>query len=176
MRGHGPREAPPPQLPRGPVPGNAGCVRPSFRIATAADHALVVELLHELVLELGPSESTARLRNKLDDDIRLALASPHVRIFLAEVGGRAIGLGRVDILFADPIFRLREDTRCGYIDQMYVRPGHRDRGIGRALLKLCEQWLREQGLGHVLLHAAPKAVHFYEREGYVPNREMYKRL
>lgn len=149
---------------------------PSFRFATPDDHQVVVQMLHELVIELGPAEGADRLRARLDDDIRLALASPNICIILAVVEGEPVGLGRADVLFADPIFRLRDDHRCGYIDQMYVRPAYRNQGVGRDLLERCEEWLRGRGLGHVLLHAAPRAVHFYEREGYLPNREMFKRL
>lgn len=148
----------------------------SFRVATPDDHAAIVEMLCDLVLELNAADDAARLRLRIDDDIRLALQSPTVRIFLVLVDGRPAGLGRADILVGDPIFRLRDDHRCGYIDQMYVRPRHRNRGLDHALLRQCEEWLRGQGLGHVLLHAAPRALHFYEREGYLSNRELFKKL
>jgi GNAT superfamily N-acetyltransferase len=151
-------------------------IQPSYRVATPGDKAVIVEMLHELVVELGPAEGAARLRSRIDDDIRDALVSPKVRIFLAEAGGVGVGLGRADVLFSDPIFRLRDDQRCGYIDQMYVRPRYRGRGVGQQLLRRCESWLREQDIAHVLLHAAPKALGFYEREGYLSNREMFKRL
>jgi GNAT superfamily N-acetyltransferase len=148
----------------------------NYRTASADDHATVVQLLYELVLELGPAENAERLRSRLDDDIQVALASPSITVILAEVDGQPIGLGRVDVLTADPIFRLRDDHRCGYVDQMFVRPRYRSLGIGHELLGRCEQWLRERGIGHVLLHAAPRAQRFYEREGYLSNREMFKRL
>ncbi len=117
-----------------------------------------------------------KVKARLDEDIRLAFASPRIRIFLSEVGTQVIGLGRADVLTSYPIFRLRDDIRCGYVDQMFVRPGYRDRGIGSHLLRLCEDWFRDQGIAHSLLHAAPKAVRFYGREGYQANREMFKRL
>lgn len=148
----------------------------TYRIASEQDHDLVVRLLGELVDELGPTDMADRVKPLLQGDIRLALASPQVRIFIAQLDGVPVGLSRGDVLTTDPIFRLREDHRCGYVDQMFVRAGHRDRGIGAQLLKLCEDWFREQGIAHCLLHAAPKAVRFYARIGYQPNREMFKRL
>jgi GNAT superfamily N-acetyltransferase len=148
----------------------------TYRQAAAADRAAVVRLLGELVDELGPPEVAARVGEQLDGDIALALAAPLVRIFLAEAGGQAVGLSRGDVLSQDPIFRLREDHRCGYIDQMFVQPAYRQLGVGAQLLDLCEAWFREQGIGHCLLHSAPKAVRFYARIGYQPNREMFKRL
>lgn len=146
------------------------------RIATQSDHGVAVELLCELVDELGPREMAERVRLRLDADIAAALSSPLVRIFLAENGDEAVGLSRGDVLVADPIFRLRDDHRCGYVDQMYVRPAHRHRGVGKLLLNRCEDWFRSQGISHCLLHSAPRAARFYSREGYHPNREMFKRL
>jgi GNAT superfamily N-acetyltransferase len=149
---------------------------PHYRVASAADHHVVVGLLRELVLELGPTDAVGRVVALLDDDIRAALASPNVRIVLGLVGDEVVALGRADVLTSDPIFRLRDDHRCGYIDQMYVKPGHRDRGMGAELMRQCEDWFRSQGIAHSLLHAAPKALRFYARQGYLPNREMFKRL
>lgn len=151
-------------------------VEPSFRTATVADQTGVVRLLAELVDELGPPETAQRVRGMLDEDIREALASDQVCIILAEHAGETIGLARGDVLTHDPIFRLRHDHRCGYVDQMYVRPSFRGHQIGAELLRRCEAWFRDQGISHSILHAAPKAVEFYSRHGYLPNREMFKRL
>jgi len=149
---------------------------PSIRIATPADEAIVSELMQRLVDELGPTDLSDKLRAKLGPDVAAALASANVHIFLAEVDGEAVGLSRGDILTADPIFRLRDDHRCGYVDQMYVCPAFRQSGLGAKLLRCCEDWFRDEGVNHALLHAAPRAVRFYAREGYLPNREMFKRL
>lgn len=148
----------------------------TYRVATGADHALVVAMLAELVDELGQNDTTDYVKQRLDADIELGLRVPHIRIFLAEYQGEGVGLSRGDILSADPIFRLREDHRCGYVDQMYVRPDWRDAGVGANLLAMCEAWFRSQDIQHCLLHAAPRAIRFYARVGYQPNREMFKRL
>ena len=147
-----------------------------FRKAGPVDVDLVIELLHELIVELGPPDNAAQVLPQLSKDIHLALAADNVCIFLVESAGKAIGLSRGDILASDPIFRLRTDNRCGYVDQMYVRPTYRNQGLGRQLLHLVENWFREQGIGHALLHAAQNALRFYSTEDYVPNREMFKRL
>lgn len=147
-----------------------------YRVAAAADRALVVTMLGELVDELGQNDNTESVKQRLDDDICLALQTPNIRIFLAEMNGQGVGLSRGDVLMQDPIFRLRAEHRCGYVDQMYVRSAWRDAGVGAKLLAMCEAWFREQGLQHCLLHAAPKAIRLYARLGYQPNREMFKRL
>ena len=150
----------------------------SYRPATSTneDHKAVVDMLCELVDELAPNEDNSDVKKLLDTDIRDALEQDHIRIFLAILGDEPIGLSRGDILTTDPIFRLRDDNRCGYVDQMYVRRPYRDRGIGGYLIRLCEDWFREKEMKHCILHAAPKAARFYARIGYQPNREMFKSL
>lgn len=147
-----------------------------YRVASTADHGVVVEMLRELVDELGADDTSDRVKELLDEDIKEALESTTIRVFLAEIDSQAVGLSRGDVTVTDPIFRLRDDHRCGYIDQMYVRQDYRDRGIGAVLLGMCEDWFREQGIEHSVLHAAPKAIRFYARIGYQPNREMFKKL
>ncbi len=148
----------------------------TLRAATPADLAVVVALIEELIVELGPIEAAEEIRSRLEGDIVTALAAAEVRVFLAEADGVVIGVGRADLLTGDPIFRLRADQRCGYVDQMYVSPAYRQAGVGRALLAACEDWFRSLGVTYCLLHAAPRAVDFYARAGYVPNREMLRRL
>lgn len=148
----------------------------TYRVATTFDHAIVVEMLTELVDELNPNNDNHEVKDLLDDDIRAALLRDDIRIFLAECNNTVIGLSRGDILYRSPTFRLRKEHRCGYVDQMYVRQGFRARGIGAQLLQLCEQWFQDCGLKHCLLHAAPDAVNFYSNAHYFPNREMVKRL
>ena len=148
----------------------------SFRKAQPDDLDIVITLLEELIIELGPPDNAAQVLPQLPKDIHLALAADNVCIFLAQSENKIIGLSRGDILMTDPIFRLRADNRCGYVDQMYVRPDYRNQGIGRQLLILVENWFREIGIGHALLHAAQDAIRFYSSEGYIPNREMFKLL
>ena len=149
----------------------------TYRQALPSDANHVIALLSELLRELGPEENAMLVIPKLPEDTASAFENSHVVFFLAEHKQEGpIGLSRGDILHNDPIFRLRSDMRCGYVDQMYVLRNYRKRGIGTHLLKLCENWFSAQGVKHVLLHAAPKALPFYQREGYVSNREMIKRL
>lgn len=147
-----------------------------LRVAGAADHPLVVALLCELIDALGPGPAGQAIKARCGPDLASALVCPAVRIFLAEVDGQVAGLGRADVLGADPLFRLQAETRGGYIDQMFVRPDYRRRGIGRQLLAACEAWLRSLGLRHCLLHAAEGAGPFYDRAGYGRTRQMIRRL
>jgi len=150
--------------------------RLQIRTATLEDHALVLRLFEELIAELDTGELQATIRQKLPEDIKSALESEHISVFLGSVQQEVVGVARADILSGNPVFRMREQTRCGYVDQMYVRRAFRKCGYGQQLLRHCEAWFREKGLDHALLHAAPNALHFYTRAGYQPNREYFKRL
>ena len=148
----------------------------TFRIANPGDLNIIVQLMNELIDELGAGEGNKDIKDRLPGDIESALASEQVCFFLAYQDDDCIGLSRGDILSSDPIFRLRTDNRCGYVDQMYVQPQYRRSGVGAELLSQCENWFRSQGIGHVLLHAAVRAIRFYARAGYQSNREMFKKL
>ena len=147
-----------------------------YREATKDDRDVVYELMTDLIGELSSEANIREFLSKLSNDIDIALERDDIVFILATLEDEVIGLARADILYQDPIFRLRSETRCGYIDQMYVRPKHRRGGIGGGLLSQCERWLRGQGLTHVLLHAAIRAVRFYAARGYQSNREMFKKL
>lgn len=40
-----------------------------------------------------------------------------------------------------------DDGRKGYLNRLAVLPDHRGKGVGSALLKKCELWLRQRGRG-----------------------------
>jgi ribosomal protein S18 acetylase RimI-like enzyme len=51
--------------------------------------------------------------------------------------------------------------------QVAVKPSHQGLGLGRQLVRHCENWLNEQTKnGLIFLHARPRAVGFYEKLGY----------
>ena len=62
-------------------------------------------------------------------------------------------------------------VRFGYrawIEDLAVHPGHRSRGVGKALLDAAKAWARERGATHLELDSAETrtdAHRFYEREG-----------
>ena len=149
-----------------------------LRRADAADHALVLGMLSALLDGLDPAHSPQgeAMRAALGPDLQAAWQSPRVCILVASVEGAAVGLGRADVLQEEPLFRLRRPRHCGYIDQMFVLPPWRRRGLGRRLLAALEGWLAGEGVDHVLLHAAPGATPFYQPAGYSMHRQMIKRL
>ena len=99
-----------------------------YREAGIDDKPIVYELMQELIKELSSDSSVKEFLEKLETDIDIALSRDDIVFILAELGDEVIGLARRYPL-PRPIFRLRSETRCGYIDQMYVRPSIAEAGL-----------------------------------------------
>jgi ribosomal protein S18 acetylase RimI-like enzyme len=107
--------------------------------------------------------------------IRMALAT-HVAddTALLARAGRIIGFVSFEI--ADGVFE--ERVTRGRIQNLYVRPAWRDRGVGSALLEAAESALIEAGVDRIAIEAmAPNedAKRLYESRGYEPHRIEYER-
>lgn len=59
-------------------------------------------------------------------------------------------------------------NRSGLIWALFVAPGHEAQGIGTALLALCTDWLRSEGVTQAFLEtgANTRAETFYRRAGW----------
>ncbi len=71
-------------------------------------------------------------------------------------GAAAVGMGRA----------LSDRTNDGYIQDVFVRPELRGRGVGAALVRRLARRLRADGLGWIGLIAADGAWPFYARLGF----------
>ncbi|MGO9903743.1 MAG: GNAT family N-acetyltransferase [Solirubrobacteraceae bacterium] len=131
----------------------------SVRTATSADVAVVADLLDRFNREYGtPTPGPAVLAARLE---RL-LASDNVVALLA--GDPAIGLA---------LLTLRPNVwytgAVALLDELYVVPVERGRGIGSALLKAAEEECRQRGSELLEINVDGEdagARRFYERHGY----------
>jgi len=132
-----------------------------LRAAETAD----VPLLFELIGELADYE---RLRHKMVGDIndlqRHLFGEPrYAHALVAEWDGAAAGFALY--FFNYSTFLCRPGL---YLEDLFVRPGHRGRGIGLALLTALEQRARELGCGRLewaVLDWNESAIEFYRRFG-----------
>jgi GNAT superfamily N-acetyltransferase len=89
------------------------------------------------------------------------------RILIAEVGGRPVGLAVLAF-----VWTLEHGGRSAWLDELYVEPAHRERGIGRALLLAAIDLAASAGARAIDLEVEPeheRAAHLYEREGFRPH-------
>ena len=128
-------------------------------------------LIFAFVRELADYERLSHEVVATAEDIRTALFGAEPRVFcdIAEWEGAPAGFALWFYNFST--FR----GRCGiYLEDLYVRPAHRGRGLGKALLARLARRCRDEGLARlewaVLDWNAP-SIAFYESLGARPNSE-----
>jgi GNAT superfamily N-acetyltransferase len=141
-------------------------------VATAADAPRLWPLLEGFYAEEGFA---------LDDEVRRALERLLAdrslgRVFLIEDGGDTVGY--VALCFG---FSLEFRGRDACVDEMYVAPSHRGRGLGREALAFALEAARREGVRTAYLEAAraEERLHrLYRSLGFEerPHSLMTKRL
>ena len=121
-------------------------------IKTPTDEARI--LIEELEAELS-GDFSAEQRHGYSV---AKVFQPNVRFFIARLNGEAVGCGGV--AFEDGVAELK---------RMYVRPRHRGRQIGRAILARLEEEARMAGVKRLVLETGDvlaAAIRLYERAGF----------
>ena len=154
-----------------------------IEIADASEIRIVLTLINELLAELGEEgdEFLGIDREKLERDIRRDLAS-------SEAWGRFIPLLAKDedgtplgVLTLSETFAIYAGGAYGVIDEMYVRPAYRCRGVGTRLVEEAmtiarrRRWFRVDVTGPEGQDEAP-AVDFYEKLGFEFTGKKLRRL
>jgi GNAT superfamily N-acetyltransferase len=134
----------------------------TIRAARAADAREIAQLTTQLGYDLTEADAADRLsRVLLRDDQQL---------FVADVGGRAVGW--VHVVWTEYI----DVEAFVLIGGLVVNRSHRRLGIGRALMDRAEVWAKERGCSVVRLtsSATRTAAHrFYEDLGYTNIKTQY---
>ena len=93
-------------------------------------------------------------------------SSGHSFLFVAVAGGRTVGFISGELREGSPTFLPKT---WASVDDVFVEPGHRNLGIGHALLRSVEEWAKERGASGVSLQVAAanaRARKFYEDLGF----------
>ena len=137
----------------------------TIRRAGAADAAAVAAMVREIAV----LEDQAAHVHVDQDQWRRLLARPEVIVLLAERDGAAIGY-----VFAVRRLHLWTGGDVLSLDDLYVRPGHRDAGAGRMLMAaLARLAAPEQLLIHWGMEADNEgAQRFYRRLGATLRRKV----
>ena len=132
-----------------------------IRPAEAKDISLIVQFIRELAeYEKAPEQAVAT-----EEDIRRDgfSANPKFRVVIAEWGGQAAGFA---------LFFYNYSTWLGraglYLEDLFVRPEFRRKGVGKALLTYLANKAVEEGCGRFewqVLDWNTPAVEFYKSLG-----------
>ena len=140
-------------------------MNPSFRIATAEDVELLLELMREFYsvehLELDES-SAGRALHELVEHAEQGTA------VLIEDG--RVPLGYLVLTYG---FSLEFGGRFGLLDELYVRPSFQGKGIGTAAMSFVEDLCRRSGIAAVRLevHRTNEiARRLYRKGGYMDQK------
>ena len=136
-------------------------MEPRIRPATAADVPVLVALMTAFYAESGyplPPGPAGRAFQTLLGDARLG------GVWLAEVDGEAVGHAVLTLSFS-----MEYGGPRGFVDDLYVSPAARGRGVGAALLAAVRGSCDARGVRALHVEVGPEnatARRLYARAGY----------
>jgi GNAT superfamily N-acetyltransferase len=136
---------------------------PAFTIRAAVEAD--AETIANLVRELALYEKLEHVAKAGAEDFRRHLFGPrpYAEALIAEVDGEAVGIA----LFF-PTFSTFRGQPGLYLEDVFVQPEHRSKGIGKALLQRLAQITLERGFGRLewaVLDWNEPAIGFYRSLG-----------
>jgi GNAT superfamily N-acetyltransferase len=136
----------------------------SIRPAVPDDAATIATLVYELAVY----ERLEHAVKGTADDFRRHLfgSYPRAEVIMAEVDGEPVGFA-----LAFPTFSTFQCQPGLFLEDLYVRPEHRRRGIGKALLRTLARQAREHGyfkIEWMALNWNAPAIAFYRSLGARP--------
>ncbi len=139
----------------------------AIRPATPADIPTVLQFIRDLAAYERRSHEVVATEQLVHDS--LFGAWPAAEVLIAEDEGEAVGFALFFHNYSTFLAR-----RGLYLEDLFVRPEHRGRGVGRALLARLAALAVERGCGRFdwsVLDWNESAIRFYESLGAVPLSE-----
>jgi diamine N-acetyltransferase len=139
----------------------------NIRPATPADAGTIATL----VRELADYEKLLHEARATDEDFRreLTAENPVIRVLIAEWESEPVGFALYFFNFSTFV------GRSGlYLEDLFVRPAMRSKGVGRALLRALARIARDQGCGRMewaVLDWNEPALKFYQTLDARPMKE-----
>jgi GNAT superfamily N-acetyltransferase len=148
---------------------------PSIRPATPADAAALAGLRYAFRAAIDPpAEPEPAFVARCTRWMAERLAGSAWRCWVAEQ--RATIVGTVWLgLFEKIPNPVAEPELHGYLSNLYVRPEHRGRGTGGALLAAAMQECDDRRLDAVILWPTPESRSLYERHGFAVRDDLMER-
>lgn len=120
----------------------------TIRVGTVADAALLGRMLHEFNAEYDETEPSAELTGELAGP---QLQSGEVAVLFAEDDGSEDPVGFAQLRFRLSLYSPGPDA---LLEELWVRPNARGRGLGRALLDAAMQLARDRGADRIELNTS----------------------
>ena len=150
----------------------------TMRRATPDDANLITEQRIRMFMETRPvsAEVEASLHDVLPDQLRNMLESGQYAGWLLQDADGAI-VGGAGVVLRRLLPRVETQVPCeALVVNVYVAPEHRGHGLARRLMETLLEWVREQGIERIALHASSMGRPLYESLGFLPTSEMVLNL
>ena len=141
-----------------------------LRRARPTDLGALTELWLALSRHHASCDPLYTLREGAQGEVRIMLAEELQNrsslVLVHEEAGAAVAYCIVEIVRARPIY---EEARRAELHDLYVAPGTRRRGVGRALVDAALAWVREQGVERVelrVVHGNAEGQAFWRALGF----------
>jgi GNAT superfamily N-acetyltransferase len=135
----------------------------SIRKATPEDHAAMAPLFERFYREEGFGEAV----HSVAANLHAVLTRPDTGAFLAEADGVVVGVAALSSGFG------LEFGKYSQLEDLYVLPEWRRRGVASALIEASVAWARARGSHDVEIVMTPHAqatsglIEWYARRGFV---------
>jgi ribosomal protein S18 acetylase RimI-like enzyme len=136
-------------------------MEPTFDVAESADVGILLEMISELAAHDGTPFFREPARGALEGLIaRRELG----RVWVIRAGGEAIGYVVLTLGYS-----LEFHGRDAFLDELYISPAHRGRGVGEKAIRFVEDACRKLGVKALHLEverANTRAQSLYRRVGF----------
>lgn len=142
----------------------------NLRQGYSGERVLLLKFLQASYQELYPEQDFSHLRETVTD--YLSRETPVWWVDVAGGSQSAISSGEpIGCLWVGNVIDQVGGSRHAHIFLVYVKPPHRRRGIGSALVAQAESWARQRGDRLISLQvflANQNALNLYQHHGYQP--------
>lgn len=141
--------------------------QPSIEPATPADVVALARLRFALYEEQegGVDESPEGYRERFEGFAERALGSDDWRAWVARVGDELVAAMWLHTVHRVPVPGKRAGP-IGYLTNVYVKPKHRNTGLGSRMLEQITGRCRQDGFSAVIVWPTERSRAFYDRAGF----------
>jgi GNAT superfamily N-acetyltransferase len=141
-----------------------------IRPATVGDLEAIVAQRVAMFRDTGYSEEVlSHVESVSRDLLGPALEDGSYYSLLAEIEDNGVVGGAGVLILPWP----GHQPRRAWIQNVYVLPAFRRRGIARQMMQTLLTWCRAEGLDSVSLHASDEGLSLYIQLGFLPTNEMW---
>ena len=139
----------------------------TIRTAVLADLPTLFTFEQGIISAERPFDATLKDGHINYYDIEYMITAPNIEVVVAQIGDELVGSGYARIETAKVYLKHQQHAFLGF---MYVKPGHRGKGINQKVMEALKQWALAQNVTEFRLEVYNEnssAIRAYEKIGFV---------